>query len=173
MWRHSTRPFLWELCVQRRKIKKEPLFPRRALPLGNGSIWRLFFQCKRCIWKQCGLGGAHLPPEGGSLSHLWRRCLGNPRSAQRCVYRDGQIDFQHPSYRYVQAAPFRNGKQVETLDFSGFTGRVTFAKNMFHASATSKPGLKQVILGEGCQVTKIRKRHLPTVRSWRPLTFPR
>lgn len=70
----------------------------------------------------------------------------------------GQIDFQPPSYRYVQAAPFRNGKQVETLDFSGFTGEITFAKNMFHASATSKPGLKQVILGEGCQVTKIREK---------------
>lgn len=47
---------------------------------------------------------------------------------------------------------------METLDFSGFTGEITFAKNMFHASATSKPGLKQVILGEGCQVTKIREK---------------
>ena len=94
--------------------------------------------------------GAYLIFGGGAL--------GIPALRSAVFTGTGQIDFQHPSYRYVQAAPFRNGKQVETLDFSGFTGEITFAKNMFHASATSKPGLKQVILGEGCQVTKIREK---------------
>ena len=94
--------------------------------------------------------GAYLIFGGGAL--------GIPTLRSAVFTGTGQIDFQHPSYRYVQAAPFRNGKQVETLDFSGFTGEITFAKNMFHASATSKPGLKQVILGEGCQVTKIREK---------------
>ena len=66
--------------------------------------------------------GAYLIFGGGAL--------GIPALRSAVFTGTGQIDFQHPSYRYVQAAPFRNGKQVETLDFSGFTGEITFAKNM-------------------------------------------
>ncbi len=67
--------------------------------------------------------GAYLIFGGGAL--------GIPALRSAVFTGTGQIDFQHPSYRYVQAAPFRNGKQVETLDFSGFTGRSHLLKICF------------------------------------------
>ena len=50
---------------------------------------------------------------------------------------------------------------MKTIDFSGFSGEIQFADNMFNTStsrptsAFDKPILKEVLFGDGCRVTRI------------------
>ena len=82
-------PFLWGSCAfSGVKIKKEPLFPRRALPLGNGSIWRLFFNASDVFGSSAALEELTFHLKEGAYLIFGGGALGIPLCAALCL-RDG------------------------------------------------------------------------------------
>ena len=69
----------------------------------------------------------------------------------------GAVDFQHPDYAYAQGNALEGAVKLSTIDFTGFTGDILFSKKMFNTKTGSQPQLREVLLGDGCSVTRIKE----------------
>lgn len=73
----------------------------------------------------------------------------------------GTVYFQPPNTDYLKGNCLHKAVKLKTIDFSGFSGEIQFADNMFNTStsrptsAFDKPILKEVLFGDGCRVTRI------------------
>lgn len=69
--------------------------------------------------------------------------------------------FSLPIRNYLKGNCLHKAVKLKTIDFSGFSGEIQFADNMFNTStsrptsAFDKPILKEVLFGDGCRVTRI------------------
>lgn len=74
---------------------------------------------------------------------------------------NGTVYFQPPNTDSNHGNPLNMAIKLKTIDFTGFSGEIQFADNMFSASTARptseyyKPLLEEVLLGEGCRVTRI------------------
>lgn len=73
----------------------------------------------------------------------------------------GTVYFQPPDTVPNYGNPLNTAINLKTIDFTGFSGEIQFADNMFSASTSRptseyyKPLLKEVLLGDTCRVTRI------------------
>lgn len=73
----------------------------------------------------------------------------------------GTVYFQPPNTDYLKGNCLHKAVKLKIINFSGFSGEIQFADNMFNTStsrptsAFDKPILKEVLFGDGCRVTRI------------------
>lgn len=74
---------------------------------------------------------------------------------------NGAVYFQPPNTDSRYGNCLHQAVKLGTIDFTGFSGEIQFADNMFNTSTSRptssyyKPILKEVLFGDGCRVTRI------------------